>query len=98
MLQAVSYFVLWALSFEIGFDFAIIVHTIGLFGIFFLNFMTLICLLAIIEDRPFHHWRDVYKKSSWAIIIASALFSFKTIRIFKSNLFKKPYFNAAFDN
>jgi len=98
MLQAVTYIVLWVLSFEIGFDLAIALHTIGIFGIFFLNFITLICILRIIEDRPFHHWRDVYTRSSTALIVLSALFSFKTVRFFKSNLFKKAYFNAAFED
>jgi hypothetical protein len=81
-----------------GYPKAVACHTIGLFAVFFLNLVTLVSVLRLIDDRPFRHWRDRNHKASVVFIVISALYSFKAVRLFICELFQKEYFNAAFED
>ena len=90
LLQQLAYFVLFVLSFGLGYSFVTSVHLFASVAAVVLNLAALIAyVLLLMNDLPFKYWREKNMRSTLVIFGISAIFSFKAIRFLVSKFWGK---------
>lgn len=91
---------MFCLSIALDYMMVLAIHFLCLFGMLVINagFALYFHMTQRKGDIPFKHWANFHKKPYKVIKWMMLVFNFKLARLMYSNLFKKEYFNAAFDN
>lgn len=89
---------MFCLSFSLGYNLVTSLMTFATVAAVVLNLGASLAFTLVLAHRdiPFMHWSASHKQSNLAVVLVSALFSFKAVHLLVSRLCLLEGFNAVF--